>query len=58
MLAHMVEMGSETQLIENPARPAKENAKAYWVFSNVPLAKGRPLVKMRIVFFLTSLPQM
>ena len=47
----MAGMGSKTQLINNINMSAEENAKAYWVFSNVALTKGRPLVKLRTVFF-------
>ena len=56
--AHMVEMRSKTYLIKKINMSAEENAKAYYVFSNVALAKGISLVTMGTVFFVMSPPQM
>ena len=46
MLAHMAELRTETQPIENLGMGAEDNPKVNLVFLNVLVAKGKALVKM------------
>ena len=44
-------MGRKSSVIKNINIAAEENAKAFGIFSNAALARGRPLVKKKTVFF-------